>query len=275
MTIKDYKFQYLASMDYPYNEETQSSNMRWCPVEVDHAGKNIWAKRYPFQCREFLSDLVFWWAGHGGSMYGMELRPAELSDLDHSYMGLMTDCDEEAAVLRELSEYEVDTSKVGMPALDGIGWGEDEVYIKYCFVIRIPKYARTSPLGMLLWSMGIRGHVENKEITPDEYGFGIPEPLGRGNNADILDDMYKGDGCDLLTKLWARKRTFLWDVPSADDEEMFIGECTHEMFSPVTLFSNLSSATRFERFIDMAESDEWGEHYYQVDQLKLLRDLNS
>jgi hypothetical protein len=271
MNFKDYSVYYNGGESYKYCEENQMSSLRWVPLAIDHDKKEINANDYPFVCREFLSDYIFWAnANATGEMYGWSKESYPEVNLDYtSHLALCVTNYDEVAVLRELCDAELD---LDLPALrDPDTWSDDEEEeVEWVGIIEVPEYARKSPLGMLLWTLGIRGHVENRKITPDAYGFGIPEALRPGNNMSIIAEL----DTKLVSKLYKFRKNYLWEI---DDAEYSIGMQTHEYFSPCTLleiFTNSKAAIARQIAYLHQEEDDWGDpmHNYQARQVELAYD---
>ncbi len=267
---------YTGDDTYNYAEETQYASVKYMPVRTK--GEDMELFKYPFFCREFMSDIQFWQeTGCDGSMYGMNFHGDERGDYIYGQYLALTTCDPgEVPILKEMCEQDI-TAEVAHQLPDWTcsdGCDDGDEFYRYVGLIRIPDYAVSSPLGMSLWVLGLRGHVENKEITEDAYGFGIPMSQVCGNNEEIFECL----GHDLLSflpVLYKFRKKYLWDIER--DGDYMVGECTHEAFSPVTLMSPLTSPRRLERQLEHlaeAEDEGWGApETYQYEQLVLLAEL--
>jgi hypothetical protein len=249
MDISNYNFMYNGPEKNHYCEVDQITHMRWLPVRVDHANKEVHADVYPFQCREFLADWVFFGhTGCGGEIYGMSFDEMEwFEDQDYTtHILVLTPDPKEVDTLKHLS---TPVTTLDLPELGSYDdWYEVENYeedslpqAEYIGIVEVPDYAQASPLGMLLWTMGLRWRVENK-YTGDEYDdrpFGLP-PSEKANG--LAGDFLAVAGDQNVAKLYEKKDELLWRIDT-DLEEMYISDVTHEGFSPVSVFKIASHET--------------------------------
>lgn len=226
--------------DY-YDEVDQSSDLRWVPALVDWTKETITFNFKPMQCREFLADLQFCeLGGLEGEVYGADfVIPSSGTYLD--VLMVMSRESHEQDTLKKLGGYLV-PSPIEFP------YDASDTVREKCpglWAFEIPEWARCSPLGLSLWTFGLRACVETGSLPREDSLFGFSPAVleeASGNCAKIWEQL--APYTDILTILNEKRDLFVSVVDILSEVEKYeVDYDTHEHLSPVNLlypFSNRS-----------------------------------